>query len=46
MVCARDVWQLLTYQFMHGGLIHLLLNCWAIFIFGREVESALGTGVF
>ena len=20
------VWQLLTYQFMHGGLLHLLLN--------------------
>jgi membrane associated rhomboid family serine protease len=40
------VWQLLTYQFMHGGLIHLLLNCWAIFIFGREVESALGVRRF
>ncbi|MCX6922152.1 MAG: rhomboid family intramembrane serine protease [Verrucomicrobia bacterium] len=36
------VWQLLTYQFMHGGLIHLLLNCWAIFVFGREVEETLG----
>ncbi len=36
------VWQLLTYQFMHGGVIHLLLNCWAIFMFGREVEEALG----
>ena len=36
------VWQLLTYQFMHGGLLHLLLNCWVIYMFGREVESALG----
>jgi membrane associated rhomboid family serine protease len=35
-------WQLLTYQFMHGGVIHLLLNCWAIYIFGREVEETLG----
>src|SRR5664279_4676933 len=35
-------WQLLTYQFMHGGLLHLLLNCWAIYIFGREVEETLG----
>jgi membrane associated rhomboid family serine protease len=40
------VWQLLTYQFMHGGPIHLLLNCWAIFVFGREVESALGRTSF
>src|SRR6266566_5184442 len=40
------VWQLLTYQFMHGGVIHLLLNCWAIFMFGREVEEALGRKSF
>jgi membrane associated rhomboid family serine protease len=36
------VWQLLTYQFMHGGLAHLLLNCWALFVFGRGVEWAVG----
>ena len=40
------VWQLLTYQFMHGGLIHLALNCWAIYIFGREVEETLGRNIF
>ena len=40
------VWQLLTYQLMHGGLIHLLLNCWAIYVFGREVEDTLGRQKF
>ena len=40
------VWQLLTYQFMHGGLLHLLLNCWAIYVFGREVEETLGRNSF
>src|SRR3954453_23563527 len=40
------VWQLLTYQFMHAGFMHLLLNCWAIFVFGREVEEALGQKSF
>ena len=35
-------WQLLTYQLMHGGWLHLLLNCWAIYVFGREVEETLG----
>jgi membrane associated rhomboid family serine protease len=40
------VWQLLTYQFMHGGLLHLLLNCWAIYVFGREVEETLGVKSF
>ena len=36
------VWQLLSYQFMHGGWLHLLLNCWAIYVFGRELEATLG----
>jgi len=36
------IWQLLSFQFLHGGWIHLLLNCWAIFVFGPPLESALG----
>jgi len=36
------VWQLLTFQFMHAGWLHLLFNCLAIYMFGREVEEALG----
>lgn len=36
------VWQLLTFQFMHGGLMHLLLNSLAIYVFGRPLEAALG----
>ena len=36
------VWQLLTYQFMHAGWVHLLFNCWAIYSFGNELEQLLG----
>lgn len=36
------LWQLLTYQFMHGGLMHILLNAWAIYIFGTAIEETLG----
>lgn len=36
------VWQLITYQFMHAGLLHLFFNGWAIFTFGRELETLLG----
>ena len=36
------VWQLVTYQFMHAGLMHLVLNCWMIYTFGRELESLIG----
>jgi membrane associated rhomboid family serine protease len=40
------VWQLLTFQFLHAGWIHLILNCWALYMFGRDVESALGKARF
>jgi membrane associated rhomboid family serine protease len=32
----------LTSMFMHGGLMHLLLNMWSLFIFGDNVEDTLG----
>ena len=40
------VWQLLTFQFMHAGWLHLIFNSVAIFFFGRPVETALGSGRF
>ena len=36
-------WQLITSAFLHGSLMHLLLNMIALFSFGRDVEHALGT---
>ncbi len=36
------VWQLLTFQFMHAGWLHLLCNSLAIYFFGRPVEMAIG----
>lgn len=37
-------WQLITYQFLHAGWIHLILNSWALYVFGRHLESVLGGG--
>jgi membrane associated rhomboid family serine protease len=39
---AGHFWQLITYQFLHGGFLHIFLNSWAIFVFGRPVEAKLG----
>jgi membrane associated rhomboid family serine protease len=36
------IWQLLTFQFMHSGWMHIIFNSLAIFFFGRPVEIALG----
>ena len=27
---------------MHAGLLHILANCWAIYVFGRAIEETLG----
>jgi membrane associated rhomboid family serine protease len=40
------LWQLLSYQFMHANVLHLLFNCWAIYVFGQSVEAALGRKSF
>jgi len=36
------VWQLITYQFMHAGWLHLFFNSWALYFFGNEMENMLG----
>lgn len=36
------VWQLLTFQFLHGGILHLVLNCFVLYSFGRHLEEYLG----
>ena len=34
--------QLFTYQFLHGSVIHLLMNGLGLFFIGRALESAIG----
>jgi len=40
------VWQLLTFQFMHANLLHIILNSLGVFSFGFAVEQILGTKRF
>ncbi len=35
-------WQLLTYGFLHGDLVHIAFNMFALWMFGRELELLLG----
>ena len=37
------VYQLITFQFLHGGLWHLLGNMMGLYFFGRAVEAILGS---
>lgn len=35
-------WTFLTYQFVHGSVLHLALNMMALYVFGTPVENRLG----
>lgn len=36
---AGEYWRILTGAVLHGGLIHLLLNCYALYVLGRLIET-------
>lgn len=40
------VWQVVSYMFLHGGLIHLLFNMYALFFFGLPIEQTWGSRRF
>lgn len=39
-------WQLFTYMFLHGDFWHLLLNMFALWMFGAELENTWGSKRF
>lgn len=45
-VLNGEWWRLLSYQFMHGGISHLLMNLFALIWFGKYAENVYGTRLF
>jgi membrane associated rhomboid family serine protease len=45
-VASGELWRLLTAAFLHGGVLHLLLNMYAVYLFGPQLESAFGRARF
>jgi len=39
-------WQLVTYSFLHGNLMHLLFNMLALYMFGSDIERVFGSRRF
>jgi len=39
-------WQLLTYQFVHGGFWHILFNMFTLYMIGKAVERQIGSRAF
>ncbi|HVE98556.1 MAG TPA: rhomboid family intramembrane serine protease [Mycobacteriales bacterium] len=41
-VAAGEFYRLLTAAFLHGSVLHIAFNMYALFAFGTQVENALG----
>ena len=41
-----QLWQLLSYSFLHGSLTHLFFNMLALYMFGAAVEGFFGSRFF
>ena len=45
-LASRELWTVVTYMFVHAGLVHLALNMWTLWLFGPRVERAWGSSTF
>ncbi len=41
-IAAGQWWRLVTAGFLHGGLLHILMNSWVLFDLGAQVEEVYG----
>lgn len=46
LIKAGQVWRLVTSIFLHIGLVHLLVNMYALYIIGRQLEGFIGKTKF
>jgi membrane associated rhomboid family serine protease len=41
-----QLWQLVTYSFLHGSLAHIFFNMFALYMFGSDIERLFGSRFF
>lgn len=41
-----QIWQIITYQFMHADFMHILFNMFMLWMFGIEIEHIMGSRKF
>ena len=46
LIRQGQIWRLITPVFLHGSILHIAFNMYALFLYGREVESRFGHGRF
>lgn len=46
LIYEFKIWQIFTYMFLHGNLLHLLFNLLALWMFAGELEQMWGSKTF
>lgn len=46
LILSGEYYRLITSAFLHIGLLHLLFNCYSLYVIGRQLESFLGKTKF
>ncbi len=41
-----QVWRLVSYMFLHGSYMHIILNMWGLWLFGKPLEDTIGANRF
>jgi membrane associated rhomboid family serine protease len=42
LVASGQYWRLFTSMFLHAGILHVLFNGWALYVFGSALERDIG----
>jgi rhomboid protease GluP len=45
-IVAGEYWRLITPMLLHGSILHILFNMYALYSFGRNLEATYGHGRF
>jgi len=43
LIESKEYWRLVTAGFLHGGLMHIAMNTWAMWDLGAQVDDVYGT---
>ncbi|KAK4742118.1 hypothetical protein SAY87_000119 [Trapa incisa] len=46
LILSGEWWRLVTPMFLHSGVLHIALGCWALLVFGPKVSRSYGPFTF